>query len=293
MLGWTNSTRAVPSRPAAGLEVGRGRLEQGAAARRRAGARCGRAGGHARAASPTRTRSASRSSAVHRPRGAGPGVCAATGRPAPPALTGRRRTGGARSAPPRAGRRRSGRRPPCRGHAGRRRCRQMQTSRRPCTAARVSTPDALGRTAQAVDDAAPSRPAACCRRPRRPASSSPSPSAAARDCIESSASPRSTASTTSALEPRVPGTAGLGGVRVDLGGGEGDLAGVAQHRLAQGLLLAGLGEGGGVLLDDVDDRAHQVEGLAQRDRPGQLPGRRAEDVGGDRGLVAALRAATR
>ena len=35
------------------------------------------------------------------------------------------------------------------------------------------------------------------------------------------------------LQPGVPGAAGLGRLGVDLGRGEGDLAGVAQHRLAQ------------------------------------------------------------
>ena len=91
------------------------------------------------------------------------------------------------------------------------------------------------------------------------------------------------------LEPGVPRAAGLGGLGVDLGGGEGDLAAVAQHRLAGQVALAGGRQVGDLALDDVDDGADQVEGLGQRDRPGQLARGGAEDVGGDGrlGLVAA------
>ena len=91
------------------------------------------------------------------------------------------------------------------------------------------------------------------------------------------------------LQARVPGPARLGGLRVDLGGGEGDLTAVAQDRLAGEVLLAGGCEVGDLALDDGDDRADQVEGLGQRDRPGQLARCGAEDVGGHGrlGLVAA------
>ena len=37
-----------------------------------------------------------------------------------------------------------------------------------------------------------------------------------------------------------------------------------------------------MVLDDLDDGAHQVDGLAQADRPGQLARGGAEDLGGDR-----------
>ena len=91
-----------------------------------------------------------------------------------------------------------------------------------------------------------------------------------------------------ALKTGVPRATRLGCVGVDLRGREGDLAGVAQHRLPERLLLTRLGQCGRVLLDDVDDRAHQVEGLAQGDRAGQLARGGAEDVGGDGCLVAAV-----
>ncbi len=84
------------------------------------------------------------------------------------------------------------------------------------------------------------------------------------------------------LQPGVPGAPGLGGLRVHLGGGEGDLPGVDQHRLAH----VGFVAGGGHLLDrllhHLDGGADQLDGLAQGDRPGQLARRGAEDVGGDR-----------
>jgi hypothetical protein len=80
----------------------------------------------------------------------------------------------------------------------------------------------------------------------------------------------------------------LGGLGVDLRRGERDLAGVAQHRLAQGLLLPGLGQRRGVLLHDVDDGADQVEGLAQGDRSRELAWGGAEHVGRHGRLVATL-----
>ena len=83
------------------------------------------------------------------------------------------------------------------------------------------------------------------------------------------------------LQPGVPRAAGLGRLGVDLGGRERDLAGVAQHRLAQ-LLLVPRGDLLDLLLDDGDDDPDQLDGLLQGDRPGQLARRGAEDVGADR-----------
>ena len=83
------------------------------------------------------------------------------------------------------------------------------------------------------------------------------------------------------LQPGVPGAAGLGRLGVDLGGGEGDLAGVAQHRLADDVLVAG-GDLLDLLLDHGDHHADQLDGLLQGDRAGQLARRGAEDVGADR-----------
>ncbi len=84
------------------------------------------------------------------------------------------------------------------------------------------------------------------------------------------------------LQPRVPRAARLRGLRVDLGGREGDLTGVDQQRLPQHRLVAG----GRHLLDgrlhDLDGRTDHLHGLAQRDRPGQLAGRGPEDVRADR-----------
>ena len=83
------------------------------------------------------------------------------------------------------------------------------------------------------------------------------------------------------LEAGVPGAAHLGGLRVDLGCGEGDLAGEDEDGLAQLGLVAWLGELGGVLLDDLDRGADELDGLLQGDHAGQLARGRAEDLGGD------------
>ncbi len=84
------------------------------------------------------------------------------------------------------------------------------------------------------------------------------------------------------LQAGVPGTACLGGLRVDLGGGEGDLPRVHQQRLAQHGLVARRRDLVDRGLHDLDRGAHHLDGLAQRDRSGQLARRGAEDVGGDR-----------
>ena len=78
------------------------------------------------------------------------------------------------------------------------------------------------------------------------------------------------------LEARVPEAARLGGARVDVGGGEGDLARVQQDRLAQ-RLAAVLH----ALLDDLDRDADELQRLLQAHRAQQLARRRAEHVGGD------------
>ena len=74
------------------------------------------------------------------------------------------------------------------------------------------------------------------------------------------------------LEPGVPGAAHLGGPGVDLGGGESDLAGVAQDG---GVHLGRVGrvdQGVDVALHDLDRQPDQVDGLLQRDHAGQRRG---------------------
>ncbi len=80
------------------------------------------------------------------------------------------------------------------------------------------------------------------------------------------------------LQPGVPGAAPLGGTGVDLSRGERDLAGVAQHGLAQVALAAGSGDPVGVRLDDVDHHTHELQGVLQGDGAGQLGGRGREDL---------------
>ena len=78
------------------------------------------------------------------------------------------------------------------------------------------------------------------------------------------------------LEAGVPEPARLGGARVDVGRGEGDLARVEQDRLAQ-RLAAVLH----ALLDDLDRHADELQRLLQAHRAEQLARSRAEDVGRD------------
>ena len=85
------------------------------------------------------------------------------------------------------------------------------------------------------------------------------------------------------LEPGVPGAADLGGAGVDLGGGEGDLAGVAQHRGVDVDGVVGIDDVVDVALDHLDGQLHQVDGLLQVDHAGQRPRSGAEDGGGQRG----------
>ena len=74
------------------------------------------------------------------------------------------------------------------------------------------------------------------------------------------------------LDAGVPGAARLGGLGVDLGGGERDLAAVAQDGLAQHRFLARVGELVDVLLDDVDRERGPGRRSAEGDRPDQLAG---------------------
>ncbi|CAM5683472.1 hypothetical protein SGRIM128S_07017 [Streptomyces griseomycini] len=83
------------------------------------------------------------------------------------------------------------------------------------------------------------------------------------------------------LQARVPGTPCLGRLRVHLGGGEGDLPGVDEEGLAQDRLVARRRHLVDGRLHDLDGGAHHLHGLPQRDGPGQLARRGAEDVGGD------------
>ena len=72
------------------------------------------------------------------------------------------------------------------------------------------------------------------------------------------------------LEPGVPGAAGFGGAGVDAGGGEGDLAAEAQHRLAQLVLFAFGGELGDLLFDDVDDDLDEGDGVLEAEGAGEF-----------------------
>ena len=101
------------------------------------------------------------------------------------------------------------------------------------------------------------------------------PSEAARDSVSSPTWPRTSASTTPASTRASHAPARLGRRGVDLGGGEGDLAGVAQHLLGQRAPLAGRGERGHLLLDDADHDPDQLHGLLERDGAGQLARRDA------------------
>jgi hypothetical protein len=79
------------------------------------------------------------------------------------------------------------------------------------------------------------------------------------------------------LEPGVPRSTRLGRAGIHLCCCERDLAREAQHGLAEQLLVTRPGEALDARLDDVDDGPHEVEGLAQAHRTGQLLGRVGED----------------
>ena len=91
------------------------------------------------------------------------------------------------------------------------------------------------------------------------------------------------------LEPGVPGSALLGRTGVDQGRCEGDLAGVAQHGLAQPRLLRGGRQVGHRVLGHLDGDPDQLDGLLEADHAGQLAGRGREHLGGDAGPRARRR----
>ena len=83
------------------------------------------------------------------------------------------------------------------------------------------------------------------------------------------------------LEAGVPGAAGFGRLGVDLGGREGDLAGVDQHRFPQVGRLVGRGDALGRGFDDADRDAHHLDGLLQAHGSGQFARSGAEHLAGD------------
>ena len=85
------------------------------------------------------------------------------------------------------------------------------------------------------------------------------------------------------LQACVPGTPGLRGLGVDLGGREGDFTAIPQHGLSGKVGFLRTGEVGDLALDDADHRPDQVEGLSQGDRARELAGGGAKDVGEDGG----------
>ena len=76
------------------------------------------------------------------------------------------------------------------------------------------------------------------------------------------------------LQPGVPGAAVLGEAGVDVRGGEGDLAAELEDGDVQRVLVAGLGDRGDVVLEDVDGDLDQVDGLLEGDRPAPARGAR-------------------
>ena len=161
------------------------------------------------------------------------------------------------------------------------------TSRSPCTAQSASSPTSPGGAAYVVDERSRARP-------RAPSGTRPSttataprdsqPSALARERTVSSASARSTRVDDQRLEPGVPGAAHLGGPGVDLRGGERDLAGVADDRLADASgASASPTDVGDVLLDHLDGQPDHLDGLVEAHNAGQRPRGDAEHLGGDRG----------
>ena len=292
-------TSPAPRRPP-------GRRPACAAARRRRSAsgattvstsrRCG-------AGSPASARSGSRSSAAtgrgarRASRGAARSPASASralacaggaGRPPP----GRPPPGRARSADdrPRAARSRRSARESS-GGAG---SETSTTSRLPCTP--TSTDRPAGRRAprsspRAVAAGASGGRAADHDPHARAAGPSPArrPGRPARRRAAVDSGPRTTASTTSASSrasqaPRVSAAAG-----VDGGRGEGDLPAEPQHALDQ---RAPLGLVGGqrrqVALEHVGGDAHQVDGLAQAQPPGQVVRGDPERLGGEPDRLAAL-----
>ena len=77
-------------------------------------------------------------------------------------------------------------------------------------------------------------------------------------------------------QARIPQSPGFGGARVDIGGGEGDLARVEQHALAQ--IVAPTGD---PFLRHRDGHPDQLQRLGEAHAAQQLTGRGGEDVGCD------------
>ena len=122
-------------------------------------------------------------------------------------------------------------------------------------------------------------------------SAPPQPSAAARERSDVVGLAAQQGVDHEGLEPGVPGAPGLGRAGVDLGGGEGDLAGVAQDGLAQLVLVTGRGQPGDLRPRRCRRRCGPSRGSAAGDRAGELAGGGAEDVGAD--LRAVRRPASR
>ena len=177
---------------------------------------------------------ASRSSAATGRGASGQAVRRTSARPAPRGPSGRRRTGGARSDPRRPARLRSSRPArgptPCASSTCRRGC---TTRRRPCTATSASTPTRSAARRSPSTTPAATAGAGCCPATKATVGASPQPERARPRLHRVVGLAAQHGVDDERLEAGVPGAAGLGGAGVDLGGGEGDLAGEAQHRLAQ------------------------------------------------------------
>ena len=79
------------------------------------------------------------------------------------------------------------------------------------------------------------------------------------------------------FQARVPGSAGLSRVRIDLCGGEAHIAAEGEHQDAHGVVVLGGDHLGGLIDDDVQYGAHQGQGLFQGDGAGQCGGCHVED----------------
>ena len=97
----------------------------------------------------------------------------------------------------------------------------------------------------------------------------PHPSAVARDCIESSASARTTASTTSASSRASQAPRASAASAYTWAAEKATSREYRSTALPEGHLVAGSGQQEHLLLDDVDDGPHDVEGLPEADRPGR------------------------
>ena len=83
------------------------------------------------------------------------------------------------------------------------------------------------------------------------------------------------------LQPGIPGAACLGRPGIHLGSCEADIAPEGQNKDTDCVMIL-LGYGARRFVDDdVQNRAHQRQGLLQRDDPGQGGGGHREDLGGD------------